>query len=272
LFVCAALSAEPASPLRRALRANGLTIGLASAPVLASLITYSIALRFYRGLGTTPAEAGLGAEGLITPVAVLLVTGVLAALSTQLGPKVGRYRLGGIACFIVLLLSVDTGDKGATPRQALAVWMVYVAAGVFLVRRRVRSRNQPPETWLRRGFDLFLLILAALGIVVGAAVVPDEQLKRFTDDGSSLSTTPFPMGLGPVLRFVRAVPHVAGLESLGSAACVLSVGDGQSGRILLVADAPGARARLVLVNSQLVSLEAPGRCAIELPDGVQIAP
>ena len=61
--------------------------------------------------------------------------------------------------------------------------------------------------------------------------------------------------------------HTARLDYLAGALCVLSLGNGPNGSILVVSIDGEPGSKLVIVNSQLVTLESSYRCPMILPNG-----
>lgn len=237
---------------------------IATAPIVASILGWVNAVEFYGPFGVNPGDVGLAVSDLIAPVAysasVVLISALIArSFAADFRPRV--QKLAGLLAVLALFVAMLAQWIFTTGRVTLAAAAIGAILGFELQSKRARGKRI-------EGTDVVNVGGVLAGLVAGVLI----SSTPFA--GGAQSATPFALRFGPVARFVRVIPVAGSTELvwLGGAACAVHLGDGPAGRVLVVAERAGERARVVFVNSQLVSVEASDRCAIELPDGQKLAP
>lgn len=252
-------------------------VALAGLPIVASLVSWTVAVRFYAEFGISPGDVGIGPIELLAPAVVI---GAAAAVAAALGhylwdvptrglprrPASGRPNV--LANWRRLLFSVAIPASIVVARwshsASFALLGTTAGIGLFL-GAALRESGPRPNPWARA---IFFCLAAAATLFV----VPSLAVAVFASSATTAgpSATPWPLRLGPVARFVEVRSHVPELKSLESAACVIEMGTGPQGRVLVVAENSTDRARVVFANSQLVSTVSSGRCRMVLPTGIRM--
>ena len=263
--------------------------------MVAGVVGYFLAVRFFAVFGVSPSDVGIGPGDMVAPTAAIALV-LLAGLGLgwwlrqwldhrdagrvlsrwiRSPPGTSARRCRGVLVAVVAtatvvgLLSLGPASGSSTVQSLNLIWLMFILVGTGLATYGGDglgdvARAQGPA---KNSRDLRTMLLSGAVLALVLLFGTEPNAERLVNDRGAVSVSPFPMRFGPVTRFVRISSHVQEYKSLERASCALSLGDGPLGRVLLVASQPGERARVVFVNSQLVSIEASDRCEIELPNG-----
>lgn len=259
------------------------TVLLAGLSAVCSALSWVSAVKFYRQFGVSPVSAGVTWPDLVFPSVVLIVVigGALAG-GVFLGRVVRDWelkcrrkrwgaRIGACVATVVALTVAAAVLPWATTAVLLTPSAVVPLAGFA---EGVADRKQArPSHRLGLGVTVaaFLALFVGFWAILGAPVAADRFVAG---RNGAVSATPFVLRLGPTVKFVRLFPVASSTELawLAKVPCALHLGDGPEGRVLVVPDPDDGHGAVIFVNSQLVSIEAAGRCPLSLPDGTTMAP
>jgi hypothetical protein len=266
------------SRLRRFVSDHAVTLGVAIMPIVVGALSYSGATGYFDAFGISPSEAGLGLDALIGSVALQIVVAAIVIGFSSLGPSVG-WRWFGRAFAVLLVLLLDAKRLSETPTDTSprTSYLFLVLLAYFLGIHLLRTRGS--KAWRSRAARVAWWFVVPVTAFFSYTGLSSGSLTDFSRRPQSLTASPLFGGFGPRLRFVKVVLHTTGFEKMpqlgdieqaNEEGCILSVGEGAGGRILLVAATRGSMGRILIVNSQQMSLVGTGRCAITLPNGLEV--